>query len=106
MELKHCATNNEGFLLNLKDWNKNIAEQIAANHDLILTEQHWEIIYFIREYYLEFKHLPNSRIFSKAIKNVLGAEKASSRYLQGLFPEGPLKYACKIAGLPKPPTCL
>jgi len=53
-----------------------------------------------------YKHLPNSRVFIKAIKKAMGDEKGNSRYLHKLFPQGPLKYACKIAGLPKPPTCL
>lgn len=44
--------------------------------------------------------------FTKAIARELGEAKGNSRYLHKLFPEGPLKYACKLAGLPKPPTCL
>jgi tRNA 2-thiouridine synthesizing protein E len=63
-------------------------------------------VLFIRQYYQSFKHLPNARVFTKAIAQQLGAEKGNSRYLHQLFPQGPLKYACKIAGLPKPPTCL
>ncbi|MFA5984538.1 MAG: TusE/DsrC/DsvC family sulfur relay protein [Methylococcaceae bacterium] len=99
-------TNEQGFLLDMAVWNEQIACQLAYSNQIQLTEQHWEIIYFIRDYYKQFKHLPNARVFSKAISKTLGVEKASSRYLQKLFPEGPLKYACKLAGLPKPPTCL
>jgi tRNA 2-thiouridine synthesizing protein E len=100
------AVNAEGFLQCLNDWNENIAVAIAASHSLELTPQHWEIILFIRQYYQTFKHLPNARVFTKAIAKQFGVEKGNSRYLHKLFPEGPLKYACKIAGLPKPPTCL
>lgn len=99
-------TSDQGFLINKADWNEQVAEVLASREDLQLQEAHWEIIFFIRDYYQQYKHLPNARVFSKAIRQTLGDDKASSRYLQKLFPKGPLKYACKIAGLPKPPTCL
>jgi tRNA 2-thiouridine synthesizing protein E len=98
--------NDEGFLRSLHDWNEDVAIAIAALHRLELTPAHWEIILFMREYYQSFKHLPNARVFTKAIAHQFGVEKGNSRYLHQLFPDGPLKYTCKIAGLPKPPTCL
>jgi tRNA 2-thiouridine synthesizing protein E len=100
------STTDEGFLRSLSDWNEQVAEAIAAQHQLELTPAHWEIILFIRRYYQNFKHLPNARVFTKAIAVQFGTEKGNSRYLHQLFPDSPLKYACKIAGLPKPPTCL
>jgi len=99
-------TTEQGFLINSADWNENIAQQLAASNNIKLSDDHWEIILFIRRYYLQFKHLPNARVFTKAIAKELGEAKGNSRYLHKLFPEGPLKYACKLAGLPKPPTCL
>ena len=98
--------NELGFLIRVTDWNQQVAQHLADLNDISLTEAHWEIINFIRQYYLQYKHLPNARVFAKAIAKVLGEDKANSRYLLRLFPEGPLKYACKLAGLPKPPTCL
>jgi tRNA 2-thiouridine synthesizing protein E len=98
--------NELGFLIRVTDWNEQVAQYLADLNDISLTEAHWEIINFIRQYYLQYKHLPNARVFAKAIAKVLGEDKANSRYLLRLFPEGPLKYACKLAGLPKPPTCL
>jgi tRNA 2-thiouridine synthesizing protein E len=103
MELKQ---NPEGFLRDDNDWNEAVAVFLAHENHLELTALHWEIILFIRDYYQEFKHLPNTRVFTKAIAYQFGSEKGNGRYLHGLFPQGPLKYACKIAGLPKPPTCL
>ncbi|WP_419635900.1 TusE/DsrC/DsvC family sulfur relay protein [Thiolapillus sp.] len=103
---RSLETTEQGFLCSLEDWDEEVAVQIALQQGIELTEAHWEIIHFQRDYYIRFRHLPNSRMFVKAIRNSLGAEKGSSRYLQRLFPEGPLKYACMIAGLPKPPTCL
>ncbi len=99
-------TNKEGFLCDLNDWNDDVAKEIASINNIVLEVGHWEIVHFIRNYYKQYQHLPNARVFTKAIRNQMGVEKGNSRYLHHLFPEGPLKYACKIAGLPKPPTCL
>lgn len=106
MVLSESQTNGEGFLLDSQQWNRQIAEELAAREAIALSEAHWEILLFIRDYYLQYKHLPNARMFVTAIRKHFGDDKGNSRYLQGLFPQGPLKYACKIAGLPKPPTCL
>jgi tRNA 2-thiouridine synthesizing protein E len=100
------ATTDQGFLVNASDWNEAVAVKLAEADRIELSPAHWEIIRFIRNYYFEFKHLPNARVFSKAIAKSLGEDKGNSRYLHRLFPDGPLKYACKLAGLPKPPTCL
>lgn len=99
-------TTEQGFLCDFKEWDEDVAEKIAVLDGIVLTEAHWEIIRFIRHYYLTYTHLPNARLFTRAIKKEFGDEKGNSRYLHHLFPDGPLKYACKIAGLPKPPTCL
>jgi tRNA 2-thiouridine synthesizing protein E len=99
-------TTEQGFLVNKEDWNEEIASQLAEAEKITLSEQHWEIIYFIRSYYTQYKHLPNTRVFIKAMANALGEDKGNSRYLHQLFPDGPLKYSAKLAGLPKPPTCL
>ncbi|MEQ1621592.1 MAG: TusE/DsrC/DsvC family sulfur relay protein [Methylococcales bacterium] len=99
-------TNDQGFLLNAADWNEQVAHWLADANQIDLHEAHWEIILFIRSYYQEYKHLPNARVFTKAIAKTFGEEKGNSRYLHQLFPDGPLKFACKLAGLPKPPTCM
>lgn len=99
-------TTDDGFLRDASLWNRGIADQLAAREAIDLSEAHWEILLFIREYYRQYQHLPNARMFVTAIRKQLGEDKGNSRYLQKLFPQGPLKYACKIAGLPKPPTCL
>ncbi len=100
------AQTEEGFLKNLNDWNEEIALEIAEANAIEITDAHWEIIKFIRNYYLQYQHLPNARIFVKAVRHTFGEEIGNSRYLHRLFPEGPLKFSCKIAGIPKPPTCL
>ncbi len=100
------TTTSQGFLVNTADWNETVAAQLAESNQIVLTTAHWEIIHFIRDYYHQFKHLPNMRVFIKAIAKTLGEDKGNSRYLHGLFPDAPLRDACKLAGLPKPPTCL
>ncbi len=99
-------TTDQGFLVKSADWNEDVAQQLAELNHITLTDAHWEIMRFIRHYYQQFKHLPNARVFTKAIAKTLGEDKGNSRYLHKLFPDGPLKYACKLSGLPKPPTCL
>ncbi len=95
-----------GFLVNAADWNERVAESLAFLSQIKLTEAHWEILRFIRDYHSKYQHLPNARMFVKAVQKTLGEEKGNSRYLHKLFPEGPVRYACLIAGLPKPPGCL
>jgi tRNA 2-thiouridine synthesizing protein E len=100
------ATNGEGFLLDWRQWDDTIAERLAAAEAIALTPAHWELIHFMRAYYEQYRHLPNARLFTKAVRNTFGEDKGNSHYLHCLFPHGPLKYACKLAGLPKPPTCM
>lgn len=95
-----------GFLLNPSDWSTDVAEFLAVRSGIDLTDAHWEILRFIRGYYANYNHLPNARMFVKAVQKELGIEKGDSIYLHALFPDGPLRYACLIAGLPKPPGCL
>ena len=93
-------------MLDPADWNEDIARGFAAMSGIVLTEAHWEIVRFLRDYHERYRHVPNMRMFVKAIRTTLGDEKGNSHYLHRLFPEGPLKLACRIAGLPKPPACL
>ena len=99
-------THDDGFLIDGRLWNEQVAEQLAGQIPLTLTDAHWEIIRFIREYHHRFQHLPNNRLFVKAVERALGPEKGNSRYLNALFNGSPVRYACLIAGLPKPPGCL
>ncbi|MHB8667677.1 MAG: TusE/DsrC/DsvC family sulfur relay protein [Burkholderiales bacterium] len=99
-------TDEEGYLVNLADWNEDIANTIAKTENVDLTPSHWEVVNFLREYYNEFQIAPAVRVLTKAIGKKLGAEKGNSQYLYELFPYGPAKQACKIAGLPKPTGCV
>jgi len=99
-------TDEEGYLVNLSDWTEDIAKLIATQENLELTPAHWEVVNFLREYYTEFQIAPAVRVLTKSIGKKLGADKGNSQYLYELFPYGPAKQACKIAGLPKPTGCV
>jgi tRNA 2-thiouridine synthesizing protein E len=99
-------TDEEGYLVNLADWNKDIAEAIAKAENVEMSDNHWEVVNFLREYYDEYQIAPAVRVLTKAIGKQLGEEKGNSKYLYELFPYGPAKQACKIAGLPKPTGCV
>ena len=96
----------EGYLVNLTDWNADVANFIAQAENIEMTDQHWEVINFLREYFEEYQIAPAVRVLTKAIGKKLGPEKGNSQYLYDLFPYGPAKQACKIAGLPKPTGCV
>ncbi|HPE59367.1 MAG TPA: TusE/DsrC/DsvC family sulfur relay protein [Thiolinea sp.] len=103
---KSIATDEEGYLENLNDWSKEVAEAMAISEDVNLTDEHWEILNFLREYYEEYQIAPAVRVLTKAVGKRLGADKGNSKYLYSLFPYGPGKQACKYAGLPKPTGCV
>ncbi|WP_434086964.1 TusE/DsrC/DsvC family sulfur relay protein [Shewanella alkalitolerans] len=99
-------TDPQGYLKNVSDWNEELAVLIATEEDITLTPAHWEVVHFVRDFYMEFKTSPAIRVLVKAIGQKLGAEKGNSKYLYTLFPLGPAKQATKIAGLPKPAKCI
>ena len=96
----------EGYLIDLGSWTKEIGTALAAVDDVDLSDEHWNIIDFLREYYEEYQIAPAVRVLTKAVKKRLGKDKGNSKYLYSLFPYGPGKQACKYAGLPKPTGCV
>ncbi len=106
VEGKALEVDEEGFLVNLDDWFPAVANVMAAQDDLELNDEHWEIINFLREYYEEYQIAPAVRVLTKAVGKKLGKDKGNSKYLYALFPYGPGKQACRFAGLPKPTGCI
>jgi tRNA 2-thiouridine synthesizing protein E len=103
---KELETDEEGYLTDLNQWTREAAEELAKTESIEMTENHWEVIDFLREYYDEYQIAPAVRVLTKAIGKKLGKEKGNSKYLYELFPYGPAKQACKVAGLPKPTGCI
>ncbi|WP_018691801.1 TusE/DsrC/DsvC family sulfur relay protein [Algicola sagamiensis] len=102
----HIERDKEGYLINLEDWSVELAPLLAEEEKIQLTDNHWEVIHFVRNFYLEFKTSPAIRALVKAMAQKLGEDKGNSKYLYKLFPKGPAKQATKIAGLPKPAKCI
>lgn len=106
LDNKIIELDKEGFLKNLSEWNREVAIEIAARDNILMTPEHWEIIELLREFYQTFQISPSMRALVKRTEQVLGESKGRSIYLLQLFPPSPAKLASKIAGLPKPPNCI
>ena len=93
--------NDDGFLLEPDKWDKEVALVLAKAEEGLdkLTEEHWTIINYIRSYYQE-KHL------APMVRNMCKNTGFSLKRIFELFPSGPAKGACKLAGLPKPDGCV
>lgn len=107
---KVYETDENGYLTNIvgkevDDWSREVADYIAKEENVDMTEAHWELINFLREYYQEYKVLLEDRMLIKAISKRLGNERGNKEYLYKLFPRGPAAQAGKIAGLPVSPGC-
>ena len=96
----------EGYIIDISQWNQELAALIAEAENIEMDNDHWEVVKFLRDYYEEYQIAPAVRVLTKAVKRTLGPEKGNSKYLYELFPYGPAKQACKIAGLPKPTGCI
>lgn len=96
------AVDNEGYLLEPKEWNKEIANQLAEILDIDMTDDHWFVVNYVRNHYESTSCIPETRHALKHMKEGLGAEKATRKYLYKLFPYGYGQMACKIAGMRKP----
>ncbi|GGD78107.1 TusE/DsrC/DsvC family sulfur relay protein [Lacimicrobium alkaliphilum] len=103
---RNISLDKAGYLKNYQDWDDELACVLAEKEGIEMSESHWEVVWFVREFYLEFNTSPAIRALVKAMAARFGPEKGNSRYLFRLFPDGPAKQATKIAGLPKPAKCL
>ncbi|RKY78796.1 sulfur relay protein DsrC [candidate division KSB1 bacterium] len=93
-------TGEDGYMTNPDQWNKEIAEEIAKQENIKeLTPDHWNVIEFLQKDYKEKGSIPTIR----RLKKVGGID---TKELYKLFPEGPVKKAARIAGLPKPKSCV
>jgi tRNA 2-thiouridine synthesizing protein E len=103
--LDYCGTplpvNEDGFLLQPEEWTKDIALFLARDQEGLaeLNDDHWSVINYIRGFYLEHGLAPMIRYLCKTTGLKL-------KTIYELFPSGPAKGACKLAGLPNPDGCV
>ena len=100
--LDQLARDEEGFLLDARDWHPDLIPAFAAEDDLVMTPERSEVVAYIRSYFEKNLSVPEARILLKHLRAVWGKEKATRRYLYQLFPRGYGQQACKIAGMRKP----
>jgi TusE/DsrC/DsvC family sulfur relay protein len=97
---REIELNEDGFLAEPDHWCEEVANAFALLEDISeLTADHWTVIYYLREYYQRFRIAPMIRKLCKDTGMDL-------KRIETLFPAGPAKGACKLAGLPKPTGCL
>tara|TARA_Y100001960_G_C14426959_1_gene705814 strand:+ start:481 stop:798 length:318 start_codon:yes stop_codon:yes gene_type:complete len=96
----------EGYLIELKDWNVEVANYLALRENIILGSSHWEIIELLRKFYRRHQMSPATRALVSLVKKELGSHKGRSTYIMKLFKGNPAKTASKIAGLPRPSNCI
>jgi tRNA 2-thiouridine synthesizing protein E len=95
-----CPTCPDGFLSKSNDWSREVARELALRNDLgPLTEEHWQIIEFVRAYYLKYGDGP-------PVVKIAKATGCSHKKICELFPCGVARGAYRLAGLPRPKGCL
>ena len=90
--------NDEGYMVDASQWNKEIAAELAKEEGIELTDKHFEVLEFLREANEKGETLTIRRVGKSGITDIKG--------LYQLFPGGPLKWSSKIAGIPKPASCV
>lgn len=94
------ATDSEGYLRNLDDWSEAFARALAQREGLVLTDEHWQVIRYLRAYYEEHGVQAQVRAMIKHFAALWGAERGSNLYLHQIFPRGgPQKQGNRLAGL-------
>ncbi|MCP4599466.1 MAG: TusE/DsrC/DsvC family sulfur relay protein [Proteobacteria bacterium] len=97
---KTLTLDEDGFIQEPELWDENVALALAKTEGVgELSEDHWKVVKYLREYYLEFQVAPMIRKLCKGSGFKL-------KKIYELFPSGPAKGACKVAGLPKPTGCV
>ncbi|MCY2685552.1 TusE/DsrC/DsvC family sulfur relay protein [Salinimicrobium sp. TH3] len=94
----NVKVNEEGYLLDFSQWNRQVGEEIAQKEGITMTPRHWEVIEWIQEQVKADKAL--------SIRGIKKSGVLDIKEFYALFPGGPLKISTKIAGVPKPKSCI
>jgi tRNA 2-thiouridine synthesizing protein E len=96
---KAVLLNDEGFMTDFSQWDKEVAEAIATKEGIpVLTPKHWEVIAWLQEQHKNKNPLTIRKVGNSGITDI--------KEFYALFPNGPLKKAAKISGIPKPVSCI
>ncbi|HEX8978509.1 MAG TPA: TusE/DsrC/DsvC family sulfur relay protein [Parasulfuritortus sp.] len=90
------------FTADLEPWTEDQAKHMAHEEDLELSDEHMEVICWLRDHFAECGPAENGRMLSRAMEDNF-AEQGGLKYLYHLFPRGPVYQGCRLAGLPLPP---
>lgn len=97
---RRIAVDAEGYLLRLADWSEDFARALARREGLTLSDEHWELIRFLRQYYAEHGVQPQVRVMIRHFTQAWGPQRGSNHHLHDLFPRGgPQKQGNRLAGL-------
>ena len=97
---KQFEVDEDGFIADPSQWNEAVANSLAKTEGVdAMTEAHWKLVNYLRDYYLKFNIAP-------MIRKVVKDTGFPLKHIYELFPTGPAKGACKLAGLPKPTGCV
>ncbi len=103
---RRLALDADGHLADRNDWDESVAEALARADGVGLEADHWWLIRFARSHFERYDTPPLMRVIVARLKKEFGPEKGTSRHLYRLFPDGPVRLACKYAGLPRPESCI
>ncbi len=95
---KPIEVNDEGFMKNFSQWSKEIGEELAKENEISLSPRHWQVIDYIQDEYKKEVPLSIRKIGKSGVVDI--------KEFYALFPNAPLKTATKIAGIPKPASCI
>jgi len=99
---REILTDPEGYILNMDEWSEGFARAQAEREGLTLTDEHWEVIRFIRDYYEDHNVQAQVRDMVMHFRKAWGPEKGNSRHLHDIFPMGgPQKQGNRVAGIRK-----
>lgn len=100
-------TNEQGFLTDPNQWSEQFAEALAEKDDIQLYADHWELIWYFRDYFDENQMNPTMHTMVRTLGKHKGEhfreQKAYEKHIYGLFNKDPVHEVCKLAGLPMPP---
>ena len=95
---KTVSVDKDGYLTDLSQWNKEIAMEIAKEEGVVLTDKHFEVLSYLQD--------QQRKEVALSIRSIGKSGVVDIKQFYELFPKGPLKISSKMAGIPKPKSCI